>query len=1207
MDEIKCELIKTLLNDQFGETIDIVTHVSETLRQTIVEKLKDTIFGENISQIQEIIQASLSDKERFSLSPEDIVKKTTLINTLKEFGHDRQMSEEQILNILRYLEYNKTLRVDESLEEKFNDNTNNRVFCGKKEKIKKFLPGKESYTLTSGEKVSLQPDESKVSINQLIAVMEKIGITDNEKINDLFNYLALEFYSLKFINSYKEFYLENNNIQKIKEYLSKISFILTDENKEEIKAKIKMFNFIRIGSLNNKSALIKRTLLEAIDHNKSNLISEDFCINLEEFELLRGILQDNGIKEPMLYELLLSKSHDRTSSNSNKLFYSNLENILIILYNNDGKISEENLSLRTANEVSKELWCRLREVTVIKEAKVYFKFTNDPEKRIENIQKQVENVVKKVFGLKRKDDIMYTITDWTGFADFTTSQNKELDEYIDSITKILKHAAGLMDYVWMCFNSVLSVKEDKGHWNWDAFACAMIGIAQIVAGITLDICTCGAAHYFAQILIAEGIRDIIFAIQSEVYRKTLNWKAYCQHKVQSLIISLLTAGVGSYLGKGTQVGQMGIGLATKTVILKAIGKETLTQLITGVTSGIVNITTDELNIINDNIHAALLDLQHGDLANAIFNRVTQIAHGISGAYSSTARIFQKGTSKVILFGSIAKMIDKTVSGIKEENKNISILANISEHIKSMEDQMKIAMKEKVKNDFLKPGIQFTLNHAVKPIREFITSPFDNAMDELKDHIDKRADEYMELIEKKGHEALSKLISRKQRPLEQLGCLVDAKHLNPKVLNENVSNLNGQSIGDLIKQYGDNVKIAVKNGKLLAVPPTYKEYMDNIETGIFAGPIQCILAADKYKVAIEVVDPGDNFQPHKDAPNGGTINPTKTKNGKPFKVAYIKSGEKGKVGHIAPVIEVDDELRVVNIKQNAVTQDKCFAQTMLFLEKYHAGEIKSVDIDSEYDCGISKEEINKFYKNLAVLGWQSSSLRQVYQEGITLKNSEFLGGRSAGSNNRDLELSKQRSVRYRRRHPDSEGETESQNPFIAYRSLRPDEKSFFEGLRPPKDHDPNISAKDHIAHGSRAKKKSAYVSASRSIKVAAAWASEGSGLVAEFDVPDQKHLPYEKRSVFDLTDPKIADYLFGSNNTRIKNYAKSSQEITIKDGVGAGNIRKIYEAARVTHEEHYSLKKQKPDGVKLVRTRKQTKDSSLYIKLEETWRMTNNEN
>ncbi|CAF4234944.1 unnamed protein product, partial [Rotaria magnacalcarata] len=113
----------------------------------------------------------------------------------------------------------------------------------------------------------------------------------------------------------------------------------------------------------------------------------------------------------------------------------------------------------------------------------------------------------------------------------------------------------------------------------------MIGIGQIVAGIAIDICTCGLGHYFAQALIAEGIGDIIFAIQSGI-QGNFSWKAYCQHKVQSLIISLLTAGVGSYLGKGAQAGKMALGLATKTAILKAVAKETVTQLLTGVTAAI---------------------------------------------------------------------------------------------------------------------------------------------------------------------------------------------------------------------------------------------------------------------------------------------------------------------------------------------------------------------------------------------------------------------------------------------------------------------------------------------------------------------------------------------------------------------------------------------------------------------------------------------
>ncbi|CAF4943418.1 unnamed protein product, partial [Rotaria sp. Silwood1] len=1080
MDEVKCEMIQILFKDLFEETIEIVTHVSESLGQSIIEKLKGTELDESFPQIQQVIREVLSGHEMFPLSSRDVIQKTTWINTLKEFvRNDQKLSDEQLENILKYLEFRETLRIDKNLEEKFLNNTNNEIFC--------------------------------------------------------------------------------------------------------------------------------------------------------DFQILRSILQDNDVIQPKL-------------------------------------ISEDSLSLRTADEVSKELWCRLRELTVIKEARVNFKFTNDPEKRIEIIQQQIESVVEKIFGLRRKEDSLYTVADWTGFGDLVSSENKELDEYIDSITNVLKNVAGvfrtipkvkieeknlkamfqtgkippeLMDYVWMCFDSVLSLKEDKGFWDWDAFACAMIGIGQIVAGIAIDICTCGLGHYFAQALIAEGIGDIIFAIQSGI-QGNFSWKAYCQHKVQSLIISLLTAGVGSYLGKGAQAGKMALGLATKTAVLKAIGKETITQLITGVTAAIVNITADELsrfvmneilekhfykifdqwvanneiykekkirlaerfesiyqkfgaqdagNLINDATHATLLDLHQGDLANAIFNRVTQIAHGISGAYSAAARTFKKGSSKAVLFTSIAKIIDTTVKGfkfyknlvdicvlcnrfceildkklserfqnnkaksntekIKEENQSISISARISEHIKSMEDQMKIAMKEKVRNDFLKPGIQFTFNHAVKPIKEFITSPFANAMEELKDHIDQRAEEYMKIVEKKGHEALNKLSSRKKRALEQLGCLSDVKNMSPQVLKEKVSNLNGESIQNLIKQHGDNVKIAIRNGKLYAVLPTYKEYMDNIESGIYAGPMHFKLAAEKFKAPIEVLDPENGFQPHADAPDGGIIYPTKISSDKPIKVAFIKSNKKGDVGHFAPVIEVNGELRVANINQDVDTTDQCFAQTMLFIEKYNAGTIKDIDFDGMHDYGISKGDTDRFNANLAQLGRSSQSMREVYNEGLTLEHPEFLGGGTIRSRRvTDLGIHKKRSPRSRTRDPNSEGDSGSENPLIAYRSLRPDEEPRDEGLRPPEDHDPEISIKEHVAHGSRAKKKSSWVSASRSIKVAGAWASENKRLVAEFDVPFEEKLPYEERSVFDLTDPSTQNYVFGSDLSMPKNFAKSSQEIVIKGGVDA---------------------------------------------------------
>ena len=98
--------------------------------------------------------------------------------------------------------------------------------------------GKEYCILPSGEKVCLQLGENNFSKSQLISVMNKFGITDREKINDIFNHLAVEFYVIKFIRSYKEFYIESDSMKKIEQYLSKISFELIDGDKEKLKEKI---------------------------------------------------------------------------------------------------------------------------------------------------------------------------------------------------------------------------------------------------------------------------------------------------------------------------------------------------------------------------------------------------------------------------------------------------------------------------------------------------------------------------------------------------------------------------------------------------------------------------------------------------------------------------------------------------------------------------------------------------------------------------------------------------------------------------------------------------------------------------------------------------------------------------------------------------------------------------------------------------------
>jgi len=80
------------------------------------------------------------------------------------------------------------------------------------------------------------------------------------------------------------------------------------------------------------------------------------------------------------------------------------------------------------------------------------------------------------------------------------------------------------------------------------------------------------------------------------------------------------------------------------------------------------------------------------------------------------------------------------------------------------------------------------------------------------------------------------------------------------------------------------------------------------------------------------------------------------------------------------------------------------------------------------------------------------------------------------------------ARWRDMDPESEGESDSGNPFIAHRALREDEGDVLtRGIVPRPGYDPQKTLSQHITSGSRAKKKARFISASRSIKVAGAWA------------------------------------------------------------------------------------------------------------------------
>ncbi|MDF2867469.1 MAG: hypothetical protein K0S11_939, partial [Gammaproteobacteria bacterium] len=1005
--------IKQLLKNEFGDTIEIVTSLDKDLQQRFTTELQRIIPDNQANDVQSFIQEVLRGQVKLCLTDGDIVGQATLIKSFKAY-------------------------------------------------------------------------KQNISDTDAIDLLNKLGLRQDVASSSQLN--------LKQLVSFKEYYLEQQYLAKIKGYLVKLHL---NGNASGPQHKITQLDLSAIGSLQAKENLLKQKLLEAFANNRVSLTKEELSLSTQEFDLLKAVLQDHGLSQSNIFNSLSDQQLPVNSS---------LEDCLLKLYDNGGRITEQNLALRSDYEFSKELWGRLNEARVLKEPKVKFQFTADPDKRISKIREQVEWVVKKVFDLTRQDDVGYDIADWTGFGGFVESKNKKLDEYIDSITEALKLAAGmmrtlpkiqidekdlkqmftegkvppeLMDYVQMSFATVLSLKEDKG-FDWNAFYCAMIGVAQIVAGVALDICTCGAAHYFAQGLIAEGIGDIVFAIQSSI-QGGFSWKAYCQHKAVSLMISLATAGVGSYLGKGAQASKMGVGLATKKALLKTVAKESFVKLTTSVINAAVSISADELsklmmdelldkhfikqlnewlvsapsyknkkakleqrfeaiykkfgaedaeNIIKDAIQSTLAELQQGDLANAIFDKVSQLVNGMAGAFSRAAGQLGNAGNKAALFGLIAKVIGRSVTAadymksftelfqlcdkfcdsldskladsfakrsakdsvrVEQENNAINLKDRIAQHSEFMQAQMRQALHEKVRSDFVKPGIQSRLGSIIHPISSALNRRSAKAMQQLQQHIGQRAEKHLSIMEHSGQEVPKKLTAKKIRALEQMGHLSSVKKLDPTLLNQKVANLGGLSIKQLIHQHGDEVKLSVRNGKLHAVVPDYKQYMDHVANGKFAGPLHLKLAAEKLGASIEIVDASNGFKPHKAAPNGGTIKPIhKKENGGPsFKLAYIAPKKDGEVGHYAPVIEMNGQPKVVNISQDADTQDKCFAQAMLFLQQHQSGKIKATD--HEHDYGIKSSDIADFNKQLAKLGRGHQGLRQDYHDGLTLKHSELVGG------------------------------------------------------------------------------------------------------------------------------------------------------------------------------------------------------------------------
>ena len=86
-----------------------------------------------------------------------------------------------------------------------------------------------------------------------------------------------------------------------------------------------------------------------------------------------------------------------------------------------------------------------------------------------------------------------------------------------------------------------AIKEvsKKGDSLWGALGVAILGVIQIIVGVVVSL---AGGAYIGQVLISEGIGDILYAVRS-VIDGHFSWKDYQATKTTSIAISIITAGI----------------------------------------------------------------------------------------------------------------------------------------------------------------------------------------------------------------------------------------------------------------------------------------------------------------------------------------------------------------------------------------------------------------------------------------------------------------------------------------------------------------------------------------------------------------------------------------------------------------------------------------------------------------------------------------
>jgi hypothetical protein len=547
-------------------------------------------------------------------------------------------TDEVVTKMVEALESYRTYVIDEdSLIDAFERNTPTtkeeggdiEVFCTKRKELKSFFIGGKSYTLKSGEVIKLE-DRREFGADVIKEVIAQVGISDDVKAESLLSYLGIQEGAnskvLKHVtmHDYKPEYREKAKGYIMYAKLSTGSGAYLEELEKKIKSLDLKNEGVAAASQLRINLLTKCTNGENFDFadyvRTANMVRKTEAEQKSAFMMFRAKLIDHKIATSSIYQHLVSDEEVRAArdgaAEENMLSQCSLEDGLFqmadCLVQSDCGMAEFLLAFKPRNQLSNALFGRLELLGLFHDIRVNFPLVDHPEVKLAAVKKCVcevtESVVCHPKGLHRLNDWKHNVSEHVLFG-MIESKNRKIDEVVEPAWSAFERCIGqlrlyshvktdnngldeafrqqgqeppdLSDYYAMGINEVLYVKEDHfWHDRINGLILTAMAITQITVGLWLVFSTGGILANVGALLIAEGVSDIYFMVQTFYSGQKFNWEDYRKQKAQSLALCVLTLGLSKYLNLSKLNAPIqNARHAQKLQLLSFVGKTVMKELI----------------------------------------------------------------------------------------------------------------------------------------------------------------------------------------------------------------------------------------------------------------------------------------------------------------------------------------------------------------------------------------------------------------------------------------------------------------------------------------------------------------------------------------------------------------------------------------------------------------------------------------------------